>query len=47
MDYFDYATGLSMTNDLFSKLFNGPPGERESEITRKEMDIAASIQQVT
>jgi len=47
MDYFNYATGLTMTNRRFHDLFEGPPREPESEITQKEMDIAASIQAVT
>ena len=47
MDFFNYATGLTMTNELFSGLFNGPRRTPESPITRREMDIAASIQQVT
>ena len=47
MDYFNYATGLTMTNSKFDALFGGPPREAESEITQREMDIAASIQQVT
>ena len=47
MDYFDYATGLTMTNHRFNKLFNGPPRKRESEITQREMDLARSIQVVT
>jgi carbamoyltransferase len=47
MDYFDYATGLTMTNDSFSRLFDGPPRKPEGEITQKEMDIAASVQKVT
>ncbi|MFC1681435.1 carbamoyltransferase [Pseudomonadota bacterium] len=47
MSYFNYATGLTMTNKAFSKLFDGPPRARETEVTQKEMDIAASIQQVT
>jgi carbamoyltransferase len=47
MDYFNYATGLTMTSSAFSALFDGPPRQRESEITQKEMDIAASIQTVT
>ena len=47
MSYFDYATGLTMTNDKFNRLFNGPPRARESEVTQKEMDIARSIQVVT
>ena len=47
MDYFDYAAGLTMTNDKFSQLFGGSPRISESEITQKEMDIARSIQVVT
>ena len=47
MRYFNYATGLTMTNKYFHQLFGGPPRQPESEITQKEMDIAASIQKVT
>ena len=47
MKYFDYCTGLTMTNNHFNKLFDGPPRKPESKITQKEMDIAASIQKVT
>ncbi len=47
MDYFNYATGLTMTNSKFDKLFNGPPRKAESQITQKVMDIARSIQEVT
>ncbi len=47
MSYFDYATGLTMTNEKFNRLFNGPPRARESEVSQKEMDIARSIQVVT
>ncbi len=46
MDYFDYATGLTMTGGRFAELFGGPPRKPESEITRKEMDLARSIQVV-
>jgi len=45
--YFDFLGGLRMTNRRFSALFGGPPREPESEITQREMDIAASIQAVT
>jgi carbamoyltransferase len=45
--YFGYLDGLTMTNELFDKLFGGPPRRPESEITRREMDLAASIQVVT
>ncbi len=47
MAYFNYAAGLTMTSPAFHKLFGGPPRQAESEITQKEMDLAASIQQVT
>ena len=47
MSYFNYATGLTMTGPLFDTLFDGPPRKPESPVTRREMDIAASIQQVT
>jgi len=47
MDYFNYAVGLTMTNDKFHKLFGGPPREAEAEITQNMMDIARSIQVVT
>lgn len=47
MDYFNYATGLTMTNSKFAKLFGQPPRQPESEITQREMNIAASIQKVT
>ncbi len=47
MSYFNYATGLTMTNRKFSLLFGGPPRKTETEITQKEMDIARSIQVVT
>ena len=47
MSYFNYCTGLTMTNNRFHELFNGPPRKSESLITKKEMDLAASIQAVT
>ena len=47
MEYFDYAAGLTMTNNKFAQLFGGPPRVSESAITQKEMDIARSIQIVT
>ena len=47
MQYFNYATGLTMTNDRFAELFGGPARKPESEITAKEMDLARSIQAVT
>jgi carbamoyltransferase len=47
MDYFDYCTGLTMTNQRFNALFGGPPRNPESELTQREMDLAASVQAVT
>ncbi len=47
MNYFDYCTGLKMTNKNFDQLFGGPPRKSGSKITQKEMDIAASVQKVT
>ncbi len=47
MDYFNYCTGLTMTNGKFDALFGGPPRQSESELTQKEMDLAASVQKVT
>jgi carbamoyltransferase len=46
LSYFDFLGGLRMTNRLFAKLFGGPPRKPETEITKREMDIAASIQEV-
>jgi carbamoyltransferase len=46
LDYFDYDTGLRMTNRRFAALFGGPPRSPESPITQREMDLAASIQVV-
>jgi len=46
MHYFDYCTGLTMTNERFSSLFGGPPRRPESLLTQREMDLAASIQSV-
>lgn len=47
MSYFDYATGLTMTNKKFNVLFGGPPRKPETELTQREMDLAASVQKVT
>ena len=47
MDYFDYATGLRMTNEKFSALFGREPRAPESALTQDDMDIAASVQAVT
>jgi carbamoyltransferase len=47
MSYFDYATGLTMTNKKFDALFGGPPRTSETELSQREMDLAASVQKVT
>jgi carbamoyltransferase len=46
MEYFDYCTGLRMTNEKFDDLFGGPPREAEALLTQREMDLAASVQAV-
>jgi len=47
MRYFNYCTGLTMTNKRFDRLFGGAPRTAETDLTQREMDIAASIQKVT
>ena len=47
MKYFNYLHGLTMTNGAFDRLFMGPSRKPESQVTQREMDIAASIQMVT
>ena len=47
MTYFNYAAGLTMTNDRFHQLFDGLPRPEESEVGVKEMDLARSIQVIT
>lgn len=47
MSFFDYCTGLTMTNGRFETLFGGPARRPESGLTQREMDLAASIQAVT
>src|SRR5450631_1631527 len=47
MEYFDYCTGLTMTNARFDALFGGPSRKAEERLTQREMDLAASIQAVT
>jgi carbamoyltransferase len=46
-EYFDYCTGLTMTNGRFDQLFGGPPRKAEDRVQQREMDLAASIQVVT
>lgn len=45
-EYFDYCTGLKMTNKKFDQLFGGPARKSEDTLTQREMDLAASIQYV-
>ncbi len=47
MSYFDYCTDLRMTSERFHQLFGAPPRQPESELTQREMDLAASIQAIT
>jgi carbamoyltransferase len=47
IDYFNYCTGLTMTNGRFDDLFGGPPRKPESLLTQRDMDLARSIQEVT
>lgn len=47
MKYFNYCTGLTMTNRAFDELFGGPPKRPEDTVTTREMDLARSIQEVT
>lgn len=47
LDYFGYLDGEGMTSSKFADLFGGPARQAESRITKREMDLAASIQVVT
>ena len=47
MSYFDYCTGLRMTNAKFDALLGGPPRKADELLTQRHMDLAASIQDVT
>src|SRR5438034_2714892 len=44
--YFNYLTGLTMTDGAFDKLLGGPARVPESKLTQREMDLARSIQVV-
>jgi carbamoyltransferase len=46
LDYFDYCTGLTMTNSRFEGLFGGAARRPEEPLTQRHMDLAASIQAV-
>jgi len=45
--YFNYCTGLTMTNGKFDALFGGPPRKPDELLVQRHMDLAASIQAVT
>jgi carbamoyltransferase len=47
LSYFDYCTGLTMTNRKFDALFGGPPRKPEQLLTQRHMDLTASLQAVT
>jgi len=47
LDYFDYCTGLRMTNARFDALFDGRPRDPTALLEQRHMDLAASIQAVT
>ncbi len=47
MGYFNFLSGLTMTNSRFHKLLGGPPRTPETLITQREMDLARSVQVVT
>lgn len=48
MEYFNYCTGLTMTNDRFAKLFGRPVRQKEDDLLEQfHMDMAASVQAVT
>ncbi len=46
LKYFNYMSGLSMTNEEFGTLFDGPRRTPESQLTQREMDLARSVQEV-
>ncbi len=46
LSYFDYCTGLRMTNDKFDDLFGGPARPADQLLTQRHMDLAASVQAV-
>lgn len=47
LDYFDFYKGSRMTNSKMAELFGGPARKQESLITKREMDISASVQKIT
>ena len=47
MSYFNYTAGLTMTSEKFHKLFGAPPRKGEGTLAQREMDLAASVQEIT
>jgi len=47
LEYFNFLSGTTMTNDRFVALFEGPPRRPDEPITQRHMDVARSIQGVT
>jgi carbamoyltransferase len=47
LEYFDYCTGLTMTNGKFGDLFGGPARKSSEQLTQHHMDLAASLQAAT
>ena len=47
LEYFGFLRETQMTNERFAELFDGPKRQAESRITRREMNLAKSIQEVT
>lgn len=45
--YFNYCTGLTMTNNRFNELFGGSPRKSDEPLTQRHMDLAASVQTMT
>jgi carbamoyltransferase len=47
LEYFDFLRGITMTNNRFHRLFDGPPRKPDEAIEQRHMDVARSIQAVT
>ena len=47
MSFFNYCQGLTMTSEKFHRLFGGAPRRPDTLLTQRDMDVAASIQEVT
>ena len=46
LSYFEYCTGLTMTNAKFDNLFGGPPRKSDALLTQRDMDLACSVQRI-